>query len=146
MTEASTVLQGGRRKAFRPLPARERRAALAAGIEAYERGDFFLAHELLEPAWMGTADLAERELHQGLIKLAAAYVHAVRGNPAGVVKNLRGAREHLREAVAAGSAAEIDVELDVPALVGEIERRIDVLARDPSSVPPPPALPRKVDP
>ena len=32
---------------------------------------------------MGTADLAERSLIQGLIKVAAADVHAVRGNPAG---------------------------------------------------------------
>ena len=30
---------------------------------------------------MGTDDLAERALHQGLIKVAAAYVHAVRHNP-----------------------------------------------------------------
>ena len=143
MADASTVLQGGRRKAFRPLPADDRRAALAAGIEAYERGDFFLAHELLEPAWMGTADVAERELHQGLIKLAAAYVHAVRGNPAGVTKNLRGSLERLRGSVAAGSATEVDFGLDVAALVGEIERRLEALGVDPASIPPPPALPRK---
>jgi predicted metal-dependent hydrolase len=128
------------------LPADDRRAALAAGIEAYERGDFFLAHELLEPAWMGTADVAERELHQGLIKLAAAYVHAVRGNPAGVGKNLRGALDRLRGAVDAGSVAEVESGLDVPALVAEIERRVDALAADPSSVPPPPVLMRKVEP
>ena len=30
---------------------------------------------------MGTDDLPERELYQGLIKLAAAFVHGVRGNP-----------------------------------------------------------------
>ena len=35
-------------------PARLRRRGLAA----YERGDFFEAHELLEPAWMGTDDSA----------------------------------------------------------------------------------------
>ena len=44
---------------------------------------------------MGTADLAERALIQGLIKVAAADVHAVRGNPAGVRRNLEGARERL---------------------------------------------------
>ena len=54
---AQTVLQGGRAKAYRPLPAAERREAFAAALAAYERGDFFLAHELLEPAWMGTDDL-----------------------------------------------------------------------------------------
>jgi len=30
-----------------------------------------------------------------LIKLAAGYVHAVRGNPIGLARNLEGARRHL---------------------------------------------------
>ena len=46
---------------------------------------------------MGTDDPAERALLQGLIKLAAAYVHDVRGNPAGIRKNLDGARARLVE-------------------------------------------------
>jgi hypothetical protein len=89
---AGRVIQAdGRSKAYRPLPRPERAAAVRAGLEAYDRGDFFLAHELLEPAWMGTDDVRERALIQGLIKLAAADVHGVRGNPAGVARNL-GAR------------------------------------------------------
>jgi predicted transcriptional regulator len=105
----ATILQGGRAKAYRPLPDAKRRAALRAGLAAYRRGDFFEAHELLEPAWMGTADLAERELHQGLIKVAAAFVHAVRGNQAGVRKNLTGARARLADARDAGAATNIDL-------------------------------------
>ena len=89
---AGTILQGGRAKAYRPMPAADRAAAFAAGLAAYDRGDFFLAHELLEPAWMGTDDLAERELYQGLIKLAAAFVHGVRGNPPGIATQPRGRR------------------------------------------------------
>lgn len=104
-----TVIQGGRAKAYRPLPEVERRKALQAGLEAYDRGDWFLAHELLEPAWMGTKDLAERELLQGLIKLAAAFVHAARSNPAGVAKNLRGARDRLEAGVKAGPRVGVDV-------------------------------------
>src|SRR6185503_16988265 len=76
-----TIVQRGRAKAYRPLPPERRRAILAEGLAAYDRGDFFLAHEVLEPAWMGAADPAERDLYQGLIKLAAAFVHAARGNP-----------------------------------------------------------------
>ncbi|HEU4673533.1 MAG TPA: DUF309 domain-containing protein [Candidatus Limnocylindrales bacterium] len=105
------IVQGGRSKAYRPLPTRTRRAALRAGIAAYRRGDFFEAHELLEPAWMGTRDLAEREALQGLIKLAAAYVHAVRGNPRGVAKNLEGAEDRVRRALADGPGAGIGVDL-----------------------------------
>ena len=116
-----TVIQAGRAKAYRPIPDAERAAALQAGLEAYDRGDWFLAHELLEPAWMGTRDLAERELLQGLIKLAAAFVHGARSNPAGVVKNLRGARERL---VAGRSAGDL-VGVDAGAIVEAIDRWLE---------------------
>ena len=131
----ATVLQGGRAKAYRPLPAARRRRALRDGLDAYDRGDYFLAHELLEPAWMGTDDLPERELLQGLIKLAAAHVHGVRGNAAGVVKNLQGAMERLAEAGTSGER----LGLDAAMLVAEIERRLAgvVAAEDP-----PIAIPR----
>ena len=66
---------------------------------------------------MGTDDLAERELIQGLIKLAAAFVHQVRGNPKGVEKNLRGARARIEAGAAAGSVNGIDA----VALAGSID-------------------------
>jgi hypothetical protein len=120
-----TVLQGDRRKAYVPLPPGRRREALARALAAYRRGDFFRAHELLEPAWMGTADPAERDLYQGLIKLCAALVHAVRGNPVGVAKNLRGARERLARAA---PAAQLLPSFDLSALLAAIDaglRRVD---------------------
>ena len=121
-----TVIQGGRAKAYRPLAAADRRAAFDAGLEAYERGDVFLAHELLEPAWMGTLDMPERELIQGLIKLAAAFVHAARGNPAGVAKNLRGARDRLANAGDAGERTGIDVWALLAAVDERLAAPIDV--------------------
>lgn len=114
------IRQGDRDKAYRPLPPSARRAAFDAGLAAYARGEYFGAHEELEPAWMGTDDLAERALHQGLIKVAAAYVHAGRGNPVGVAKNLAGARRHLALAGAAGIAWGVDV----PALLADIDARL----------------------
>lgn len=119
-TAPRRIRQGDREKAFRPLPIEARRSAFAEGLAAYERGDFFAAHEALEPAWMGTDDLAERALHQGLIKVAAAYVHAVRSNPPGIVKNLTGARRHLALAVEAGPAWGIDV----PDLIVAVDDRL----------------------
>jgi uncharacterized protein len=116
----------GRAKAYRPLPAAARIAAVIAGLEAYAAGDYFEAHELMEPAWMGTADVAERDLIQGLIKLAAADVHAVRGNPAGVRRNLEGARDRLRSGVAGSITG---VEVDVVALLDSIESRLAALVR-----------------
>ena len=70
---------------------------------------------------MGTDDPAERDLIQGLIKLAAAYVHGVRGNPAGVARNLEGARDRLRER-ALGGAGVAGIELDVAALLAADRR------------------------
>ncbi len=118
----------GRAKAYRPLPAAERTAAVLAGLHAYADGDFFEAHELMEPAWMGSDDQAERDLIQGLIKLAAADVHGVRGNPLGVARNLEGARDRLRRALDGAGVA--GIELDVAALLEAIEGRLATLTTD----------------
>lgn len=75
---------------------------------------------------MGTADLAERDLIQGLIKLAAADVHGVRRNPRGIARNLAGARDRLRSAGASGCIT--GIELDVPALLTAIDSRLADLA------------------
>jgi hypothetical protein len=124
MTVARRTIVGpdGRAKAYRPLPADVRATAVPEGLAAYERGDFFLAHELMEPAWMGSDDQSERALTQGLIKLAAAQVHAVRGNPRGVAKNLEGALGWLRLAADAGLVGPEGV--DLPALIRSIEDRL----------------------
>jgi predicted metal-dependent hydrolase len=131
VTERSVVVgRDGRAKAYRPLPDEERRAAIEAGLAAYERGDFFEAHEDLEPAWMGTDDLAERALLQGLIKVAAAYVHDVRGNPAGIVRNLAGARALLGEAAENGPSDNA-AGIDLGALIDEVNLRLDDLGTHP---------------
>ena len=135
-TPPGTVLQGGRPKAYRPIPEAARRDAFLSAIGAYERGDFFLAHELLEPAWMGTDDIAERELYQGLIKLAAAFVHGVRGNPRGVGKNLEGARDRLVAARDAG----VDGGLDLDHLIAAIDARMTDLRPSDAEVAAPPLL------
>jgi predicted metal-dependent hydrolase len=128
-TERRTVLDAdGRAKAYRPLPAADRTAAVIAGMRAYDEGDFFEAHELMEPAWMGTDDPAERELIQGLIKLAAADVHGVRGNPRGVARNLEGARDRLRRVPDGDAIA--GLRFDLPELLGSIDRRLAALTAD----------------
>jgi len=114
------IRQGDRDKAYRPLPKPARREAFEAGLRLFAAGEYFEAHEALEPAWMGTADLAERSLHQGLIKVAAAYVHAGRGNPPGIAKNLAGARRHLALAGPAGASWGVDV----ATLLGDVDARL----------------------
>ena len=146
MTAQSVVVgPDGRAKAYRPIPESDRAAALAAGLDAYGQGDFFAAHEHLEPAWMGTDDLVERAWLQGLIKLAAAYVHGVRGNPAGIARNLAGARSRLAEAAARRPAVATPdgSRLDLEGLVAAIDQRLADLATHPAGPTlEPPILPR----
>jgi hypothetical protein len=145
VSERSVVIgRDGRAKAYRPLPEADRATALAAGLAAYAHGDYFEAHELLEPAWMGTDVPADRALLQGLIKLAAAYVHGVRGNPTGIARNLEGARSRLVEAIEDRLAAGLpDSWLDVGALVEAIDVRLADLAANPTGPTlGPPDLPR----
>lgn len=129
-----TVLDAdGRAKAYRPVAQGDRTAAVIAGLRAYAEGDFFEAHELMEPAWMGTDDPAERELIQGLIKLAAADVHGVRGNPRGVARNLEGARDRLRRVPDGDAIAGLRV--DLAGLLEAIDRRLAELSADRSTEP-----------
>jgi predicted metal-dependent hydrolase len=147
MTGRSVVVgRDGRAKAYRPLPEADRAAALEAGLAAYRKGDFFEAHELLEPAWMGTDVPADRALLQGLIKVAAAYVHAVRGNPAGILRNLEGARARLVEGEEDRQAGGLpDPWLDVSGLIAAIDLRLADLAAHPSGPTlSPPELPGSV--
>lgn len=61
---------------------------LAAGLAAYERGDFFRAHELWEERWLVASGPA-REVLQALIQIAAALHGALhlgrRSGPAGTL-------------------------------------------------------------
>ena len=80
---------------------------------------------------MGTDDLAERELHQGLIKLAAGFVHGVRGNPLGIAKNLAGRPRAPRRA-RSGPTPRPGPGWISRALVAEIDDRLARLAADPA--------------
>jgi hypothetical protein len=133
-------MQGDRRKAYRPISSELRRSALEAGLAAYARGDFFQAHELLEPAWMGTSNLAERALYQGLIKLAAGYVHAVRGNPIGLARNLEGARKHLGTSLALDPEMGSSAGVDLNALLLEVDDRLASVRSAVAQIPTSPAV------
>jgi predicted metal-dependent hydrolase len=122
-----TILDAeGRAKAYRPMAEPDRTAAVIAGLRAYAAGDYFEAHELMEPAWMGSDDPLEREFISGLIKVAAADVHAVRSNPRGVARNLEGARDRLRRVPDGDAVAHL--RLDLPTLLAAIDRRLAALA------------------
>jgi len=61
---------------------------LARGIELFNRGEFFEAHEVWEMAW--TPERPPRRFFlQALIHVAVGAYHATRGNPAGASRQLR---------------------------------------------------------
>jgi uncharacterized protein len=55
------------------------------GIAAFNAGDYFEAHELLEEAWM--AEPGEiRDLYRGILQVAVCYFHIIQQNYTGAQK------------------------------------------------------------
>ena len=62
------------------------------GIDLYNQGKFFEAHEVLEAAWMKTGE-PERDLYQGILQIGLAYYQISRGSYRGAIKMfIRGQR------------------------------------------------------
>jgi predicted metal-dependent hydrolase len=61
---------------------------LARGIELFNRGEFFEAHEVWEELWTPERD-PRRLFLQSLIHVTVGAYHASRGNPAGASRQLR---------------------------------------------------------
>lgn len=65
-------------------------------IRRYNAGEHWHAHEVLEDLWRATAEPERRRFYQGIIQLAAAFVHAERGNLRGVQRLLAKAEAKLQ--------------------------------------------------
>ena len=62
------------------------------GIELFNLGEFYKAHEPLESAWMNTRS-PERDLYQGILQIGLAYFQISQGNYRGAIKMfIRGQR------------------------------------------------------
>ena len=72
----------------------QRRPILLAGIEQFNDGYFFQAHETLEDLWL-VSPLPARTFLQGIIQTAAAFVHMRRREHKGTVRLLRHALAKL---------------------------------------------------
>jgi hypothetical protein len=70
------------------LNSKERDRLYLKGLEAFNAGRFYEAHELWEEVWLETPN-PDKKFLQGLIQVAAAFHHFSRAN-------LRGARNLLR--------------------------------------------------
>jgi hypothetical protein len=86
--------------------ARDLRARLAPGRAAFNRGEFFAAHELWEDVWRNLAG-DQRTFTQGLIQIAAGLHHLKRGRPRPAASVLARGVEKLARGGAVQSIATI---------------------------------------
>jgi len=64
------------------------------GLEQFNQGHFFDAHETWEEIWLASPE-PERTFLQGIIQVAAAFHHYTRGNRGGTQSLLRAGLEKL---------------------------------------------------
>lgn len=64
------------------------------GIELYNQGDYFEAHELLEDAW-NEDESAAKELYRAILQVGVAYLQIERGNYRGALKMFLRSRQWL---------------------------------------------------
>jgi len=78
-----------------PVELEARLGEFYEAVRQFNQRYYFESHETLEDLWMVTP-LPERQLFQGIIQLAAAFVHFARGEYPGILKLLDAASEKLR--------------------------------------------------
>ena len=69
---------------------------LERGVDAFNAGKFFLAHEIWEALWLETVG-PEKVLLQGLVQIAAGYAKLESGVHGGAVKLLARGLERVRQ-------------------------------------------------
>jgi uncharacterized protein len=76
-----------------PLSADYR--GLRHGVDLFNRGKFFAAHEALEDVWRAAGD-DEKKFIQGLVQLAVAFHHYSTGNQRGMQSVMQRALNNLQ--------------------------------------------------
>jgi len=104
---------------------------LAPGRAAFNRGEFFAAHELWEDVWRGLAG-DERTLAQGLIQIAAGLHHLQHGRPRPAARLLARGASKLSRAPA--------TTLPVAALLHDVTRLLAALDTPGGDAPDPAAI------
>ncbi len=106
-------------------------AAYQHGLELFNRGEFFDAHEVLEDVWRA-APAGEKKFLQGLIQVAVGLHHHSRGNREGARSLLARAHRNLSAYPARHGG------IDLAALRACLEQWVSALQQGTSV----PALPR----
>lgn len=88
---------------------------LARGVDLFNQGQFWEAHEAWEGAWMPRRGTAEAGFFKGLVQVAAGCYHYQRRNREGALAKWRDGAGFLREYLPANAG------LDLDGLVGAVD-------------------------
>jgi uncharacterized protein len=92
------------------------------GLELFNAGEYFEAHEALENAWRAEPGVI-RELYQGILQTAVTYLHIQNGNYNGAIKVSERARIKLDKWPASCRG------VDVAALRVDLARVVETVIR-----------------
>jgi uncharacterized protein len=104
---------------------------LARGIELFNNGEFFAAHEVLEDVWRASRP-EDKKFFQGLTQVAVAFHHHSTGNLVGMLSVLRRAIGNLENFPSPSPT------IDLPALIRSLKAWRHAIESDHR----PPPLPR----
>jgi uncharacterized protein len=71
-------------------------AGLEQGIDLFNRGDYWEAHEAWEQEWMPDRKSPDAGFYKGLIQVAAGCLHYTRRNRRGAINKWRSGADYLR--------------------------------------------------
>ena len=93
------------------------------GLELFNAGEWYAAHDLFEELWHETADPERRSL-QGILQVAVAQLHLQRGNRRGATILFGEALGRLKR------PGTPDLGLDLDALCLAVQQRLEALQQD----------------
>lgn len=108
---------------------------LEHGIELFNSGYFFEAHEVLEGVWLHDRT-PSRKFYQGLIQIASAYHHCTNGNYRGALDLFTRGSELVRAYGKSHLGVDLDDLVAHVASDGEAVRRLRDGASEGAIVPP----------
>lgn len=111
----------------------KRTELLAQGRDLFNDEEFFEAHEAWEELWL-VENGRDRVFVQGLIQVAAHFVHIRKGNWSGASATASNACEKLKNP----AAHRLYRELDIEPLVSALHYNLMLLANRREGTPPPP--------
>lgn len=105
-------------------------AALQGGVDLFNRGEYFAAHEAWEDIWR-TVGGDERRFLQGLIQCAVALEHARRGNVRGAL------RMADRFPAKFAGLPRVYMGIDIDDLLARMRHALDAIQTGRNGMPPP---------